>query len=38
MEIGEYRKALDLRIQRNPPLLTKGIDTQFRELIIELFL
>ena len=26
MEINEYRKALDLRIQYNPALLTKGID------------
>ena len=38
MEIDEYRKALDPRIQRNPALLTKGIDAQFRELIIEPFL
>jgi len=37
-EIDEYRKALDPRIQRNPALLTKGIDAQFRELIIEPFL
>ena len=38
MEINKYRKALDPRIQRNPALLTKGIDAQFCELIIELFL
>ena len=38
MEIDEYRKALDPRIKRNPALLTKGIDAQFRELIIEPFL
>ena len=37
-EIDEYRKALDPRIQRNPALLTKGLDAQFRELIIEPFL
>ena len=37
-EIDEYRKALDPKIQCNPALLTKGIDAQFRELIIELFL
>ena len=37
-KIDEYRKALDPRIQRNPALLTKGIDAQFRELIIEPFL
>ena len=37
-KIDEYRKALDLRIQCNPALLTKELDTQFCELIIELFL
>jgi len=37
-KIDEYRKALDPRIQRNPALLTKGLDAQFRELIIEPFL
>jgi len=37
-KINEYRKALDPRIQRNPALLTKGLDAQFRELIIEPFL
>ena len=37
-KIDEYRKALDPRIQRNPALLTKGIDAQFRELIIEPFM
>jgi len=37
-KIDEYGKALDPRIQRNPALLTKGIDAQFRELIIEPFL
>jgi len=37
-KIDEYRKALDPRIQRNPSLLTKGLDAQFRELIIEPFL
>jgi len=37
-KINEYRKALDPKIQCNPALLTKGIDAQFRELIIELFL
>jgi len=37
-EIDEYRKVLDPRIQRNPALLTKGLDAQFRELIIEPFL
>ena len=34
MEIDEYRKALDLKIQHNPTLPSKGIDVQFRELII----
>ena len=38
MEIDEYRKALDPRIQRNPALPSKGLDAQFRELIIEPFL
>ena len=37
-KIDEYRKALDPRIQLNPALLTKGLDAQFRELIIEPFL
>ena len=37
-KIDEYRKALDPRIQCNPALLTKGIDAQFRELIIEPFM
>jgi len=37
-KINEYRKALDPRIQRNPALLTKGLDAQFRELIIKPFL
>ena len=37
-KIDEYRKALDPRIQRNPALLTKGIDAQFHELIIEPFM
>ena len=38
MEIDEYRKALDLKIQHNPTLLSKGLDAQFCELIIEPFL
>ena len=38
MEIDEYRKALDLKIQHNPTLPSKGLDVQFRELIIEPFL
>ena len=38
MEIDEYRKTLDLKIQHNPTLPSKGIDVQFRELIIEPFL
>ena len=37
-KIDEYRNALDLKIQHNPALLTKGIDAQFRELIIEPFM
>ena len=37
-KIDKYRKTLDPRIQRNPALLTKGPDAQFRELIIEPFL
>ena len=36
-EIDKYRKALDPRIQRNPALIRKGLDAQFRELIIEPF-
>ena len=36
-EIDKYRKVLDSRIQRNPALLRKGLDAQFRELIIEPF-
>jgi len=38
MEINEYRKALDLKIQHNPTLPSKELDAQFHELIIELFL
>jgi len=38
MEIDEYRKALDLKIQYNPILPSKGLDVQFCELIIKLFL
>lgn len=38
MKINEYRKILNIRIQHNPTLLTKEIDIQFCELIIELFL
>jgi len=38
MEINEYRKALDLKIQHNPTLPSKGLNAQFHELIIELFL
>ena len=38
MGINKYRKALDLKIQHNPTLLSKGLDAQFHELIIELFL
>jgi len=38
MKIDEYRETLDPRIQHNPALLTKGLDAQFRELIIEPFL
>ena len=38
MEIDEYRKALDLKIQHNPTLSSKGIDVQFRELIIAPFM
>ena len=38
MEIDEYRKALDLKIQHNPTLPSKGLDVQFRELIIKPFL
>ena len=38
MEINEYKKALDLKIQHNPTLPSKGLDVQFRELIIEPFL
>ena len=38
MEIDEYRKVLDLKIQYNPTLPSKGLDVQFCELIIKLFL
>ena len=38
MEIDEYRKASDLKIQHNPTLPSKGLDVQFRELIIKPFL
>ena len=38
MEIDEYRKALDLKIQHNSTLPSKGLDVQFHELIIKPFL
>jgi len=38
IEIDEYRKALDLKIQHNPTLPSKGLDVQFCELIIKPFL
>jgi len=38
MEIDEYRKALDLKIEHNPTLPNKGLDVQFRELIIAPFM
>ena len=38
MEIDEYRKELNLKIQYNPTLPSKGLDVQFCKLIIKLFL
>jgi len=38
MEINGYRKALDLKIQYNPTLPSKGLDFQFHGLIITLFI
>ena len=38
MEIDEYKKALDPRIQCNLTLLTKRLGAQFHELIIKPFL
>lgn len=38
MEINEYKKTLSLKIQQNPTLSSKGLDTQFHKLIIILFL
>ena len=36
--MDDYRQVLGSRIQRNQDLHTKGLDVQFRELIIEPFL
>ena len=38
MEINEYKKALDLKIQYNPTLPSKGLDFQFHRLIIILII
>ena len=38
MRINEYIKILNLKIQHNPTLPSKGLDAQFCKLIIELFL
>ena len=37
-KVDEYRRVLGSRIQHNQDLHTKGLDVQFRELIIEPFL
>ena len=37
-KVDEYRQVLGLRIQHNQDLHTKGLDVQFCELIIALFL
>ncbi|KAF5350475.1 hypothetical protein D9756_008608 [Leucocoprinus leucothites] len=38
LQLDDYKAILGVKIQRNPAVLTKGLDAQFQELIISPFL